>query len=148
MVRLHNKLSSKQRKDLIITFLAQLLSRVHTFAGHTFMTRNSNQTTRRSPLGDGDSWVWDYCKRSYQTLSLSCGLGCGHTRLIVWSQQLIPYTLLWYTSVVFFLPLSSPPSVQEHLPPLSMKGRANVVTIDLTFAAFVVHYLCRSVQSC
>ena len=142
-VRLHNKLSTKQRKGPIVAFN-------YTFAGHTFVTRNSNQTTRHSPPGGVDGWAQDYCKRSYKTPS-SCGMESGHTKLIptkVWSQQLIPYIFLWYTSAVSFQPLWAPPSGQEHLPPLSMKGHVNVVTIDLTFAAFFAHFLYRPIQSC
>ena len=53
---IHNKSSSKYRTGLIIAFLAPN----YTFAEHTFVTRNSNQATRHSPLGSMDGWARDY----------------------------------------------------------------------------------------
>ena len=37
-----------------------ILDTNYLFAGVAFVTRNSNQTTRRSPPGGVDGWAWDY----------------------------------------------------------------------------------------
>ena len=84
-VRLHNQSSSKQRKVIIICL-----------PDHAFMTRNSNQTTRRSPPRGVDGWAWDYDWPSIELKTTQFVLVHVHLTTLQWHTSVGMYTVLWH----------------------------------------------------